>query len=220
MPRRLIALAFVLAGSNTAIADDMKMPINSGDLKWGPAPPALPKGAEITVLSGDPSKDGPFVLRLKMPSGYKVPAHNHPTDEIISGNFHIGMGDKFDENKAIELTAGGYAEAPAKMNHYACGVIGDIDRARGGWRIACCAGPSLPAFLSPTSSLAHLWKHPAAGGSRRAQRKDPVPTTPDHLRLLPPMLPGRSHGLYMLGATLPVLFCLSTISRPLSVVPL
>jgi anti-sigma factor ChrR (cupin superfamily) len=121
MARRLIALAFVLAGANAAIADDMKMPINSGDLKWGPAPPALPKGAEITVLSGDPSKDGPFVLRLKMPSGYKVPAHSHPTDEsatVISGNFHIGMGDKFDETKAIELTAGGYAEAPAKMNHY------------------------------------------------------------------------------------------------------
>jgi hypothetical protein len=121
MPRRLIAFAFVLAGAHAAIADDMKMPINSGDLKWGPAPPALPKGAEITVLSGDPSKDGPFVLRLKMPSGYKVPAHSHPTDEsatVISGNFHIGMGDKFDETKAIELTAGGYAEAPAKMNHY------------------------------------------------------------------------------------------------------
>ena len=114
MPRRLIALAFVLAGANTAIADDMKMPINSGDLKWGPAPPTLPKGAEITVLSGDPSKDGPFVLRLKMPSGYKVPAHNHPTTEtltVVSGNFHIGMGDKLDETKAIELTAGGFGES-------------------------------------------------------------------------------------------------------------
>jgi hypothetical protein len=120
-PRRLIALAFVLAGANTAIADDMKMPINSGDLKWGPAPPTLPKGAEITVLSGDPSKDGPFVLRLKMPGGYRVPAHNHPTTEsltVASGNFHIGMGDKLDETKAIELTAGGFGEAPAKMNHY------------------------------------------------------------------------------------------------------
>jgi hypothetical protein len=73
MTRRLIALAFVLAGANTAIADDMKMPINSSDLKWGPAPATLPKGAEITVLSGDPSKDGPFVLRLKMPSGLKFP---------------------------------------------------------------------------------------------------------------------------------------------------
>jgi quercetin dioxygenase-like cupin family protein len=94
---------------------------HSGDLKWGPAPPTLPKGAEIAVLSGDPSKDGPFVIRLKMPSGYKFPAHNHPTDEfvtVISGNFHVGMGDKLDEKKAIELAAGGYVEAPAKINHY------------------------------------------------------------------------------------------------------
>jgi hypothetical protein len=28
------------------------------------------------------------------------------------------MGDKLDETKAIELTAGGFGEAPAKMNHY------------------------------------------------------------------------------------------------------
>ena len=59
MPSRLIALTFVLAVANVALADDMKMPANSGDLKWGPAPPVLPKGAEITVLSGDPFKDGP-----------------------------------------------------------------------------------------------------------------------------------------------------------------
>src|SRR4051794_12430066 len=117
MPRRLTPLAFVLACATTAIADDMKMPMNSGDLKWGPAPPNLPKGADITVLSGDPAKDGPYVIRLKMPSGYKFPAHHHPKDEyvtVISGNFHVGMGDKLDEKKAIELTAGGYGEGPAK----------------------------------------------------------------------------------------------------------
>jgi anti-sigma factor ChrR (cupin superfamily) len=122
MQRLLIALALVLAGANTSVADDMKMPINSQDIKWGPAPPVLPKGAELTVLSGDPSKDGPCVVRLKMLKGYKIAAHNHPTTEnvtVISGNFHIGMGDKFDNKKGIELRAGGYGEAPAKMNHYA-----------------------------------------------------------------------------------------------------
>src|SRR5260370_733488 len=85
-------------------------------------PAVLPKGAEATVISGDPSKDGPYVLRLKMPGGYKIPAHNHPTTEyvtVLSGNFHLGMGDKLDETKGMELTAGGYGEAPAKMNHYA-----------------------------------------------------------------------------------------------------
>jgi anti-sigma factor ChrR (cupin superfamily) len=122
MPRRLIALAFVLAGTNGVIADDMKMPMNSKDVKWGPAPPVFPKGAQIAVLSGDPFKDGPYVVRLRLPTGYKIPAHNHPTTEyvtVISGTFNLGMGDKLDQMKGIRLTAGGWAEAPAKMNHYA-----------------------------------------------------------------------------------------------------
>ena len=85
----------------------------------GAAPPVLPKGAQIAVLSGDPSKDGLYVLRLKMPANYKIPAHNHPTSEyvtVISGKFHIGMGDKLDEKKGVELRAGGFGEAPAHMN--------------------------------------------------------------------------------------------------------
>jgi len=116
------SVAFVLIGLSNAVADDMKVPINNAQIKWGPAPPVLPKGAEMAVLSGDPSKDGLYVVRLKMPAGYKIAAHNHPTTEmltVISGNFHIGMGDKLDDKKGVQLTAGGYGEAPAKMNHYA-----------------------------------------------------------------------------------------------------
>lgn len=88
----------------------------------GSRPAGVTQRAEITVLSGDPFKDGPYVLRMRVPGGYKIPAHNHPTTEyvtVISGNLHIGMGDKLDEKKGVELTAGGYGEAPAKMNHYA-----------------------------------------------------------------------------------------------------
>jgi anti-sigma factor ChrR (cupin superfamily) len=57
---------------------------------------------------GDPGKTGPFTIRLKVPAGYKIPAHNHPTYEavtVISGNFNIGMGDKLDEAKAEKLSA-------------------------------------------------------------------------------------------------------------------
>jgi hypothetical protein len=121
MSSRLALMAFVVLGA-VAHADEMKMPMNGKDIKWGPAPPFFPKGAEFAVLSGDPSKDGLYVVRLKMPAGYKIPAHTHPTTEnvtVVSGNFHIGMGDYLDEKKGIELTSGGYGEAPAKMNHYA-----------------------------------------------------------------------------------------------------
>ena len=121
MSLRSIALSLLLL-TTSALAEDMTAPMNAKDLKWGPAPSALPRGAQIAVVSGDPFKEGPYVLRLKMPGGYQIPAHNHPTTEnvtVISGNFHIGMGDKLDAKQGIVLTAGGYAEAPAKMNHYA-----------------------------------------------------------------------------------------------------
>jgi quercetin dioxygenase-like cupin family protein len=122
MQIRLLALLMVLTGATVAAAEDMRMPVNTSQLKWGPAPDALPKGAQIAVLSGDPTKDGLYVVRLRLPAGYKVPAHNHPTAEmvtVLTGKFHLGMGDKLDEKKAMLLTAGGFAEAPAKMNHYA-----------------------------------------------------------------------------------------------------
>src|SRR5947209_9203174 len=122
MQARLLSLAFLLCTATGAVADDMKMPVNASQIKWGPAPNFVPKGAQIAVLSGDPSKEGFYVIRLKMPAGYKIAAHNHPTSEmvtVISGNFNLGMGDKLDAKKGMMLSAGGYAEAPAKMNHYA-----------------------------------------------------------------------------------------------------
>jgi anti-sigma factor ChrR (cupin superfamily) len=101
MSLRSIALSLLLL-TTSALAEDMTAPMNAKDLKWGPAPSALPRGAQIAVVSGDPFKEGPYVLRLKMPGGYQIPAHNHPTTEnvtVISGNFHIGMGDKLDANR-------------------------------------------------------------------------------------------------------------------------
>jgi quercetin dioxygenase-like cupin family protein len=95
--------------------------MNPADLKWGPAPAAFPKGARLAVLSGDPSKEGMSTIRLRFPPGYAVAPHHHPTDElvtIISGQLSLGMGDTMNRAKAKTLLAGGYAAAPAKMNHY------------------------------------------------------------------------------------------------------
>ena len=117
-----IAMLLVLATSTPLLADDMPMPVNTGAIKWGPAPSFLPAGAKIAVVAGDPSKEGIYVLRLDVPANYIIPAHNHPTSEyvtVISGDFHIGMGDKLDKAKGIHLTRGGFGVAPAHMNHYA-----------------------------------------------------------------------------------------------------
>ena len=94
----------------------------AGDMKWGPAPPSLPAGAQATVLEGDPGKPGPFTIRLKTPAGWKVPPHTHPTAEgvtVISGTFALGMGPKFDEAAAKEMAPGAFGILPAGMQHYA-----------------------------------------------------------------------------------------------------
>jgi hypothetical protein len=91
-------------------------------LKWGPAPPALPSGAEIAVMHGDPSKEGLFTVRLKMPDGYKVPPHWHPTDEnvtVLQGTFMMGTGDKFAADTAMALPAGSFAHMPKEKRHFA-----------------------------------------------------------------------------------------------------
>lgn len=96
--------------------------VNSGDLKWGPAPAVFPAGAQMAVLSGDPGQAGVFVIRLNMPAGYKIPAHSHPTDEyvtVVSGDLSLGMGDKLDPAKSALLNPGGFAVAGARMNHFA-----------------------------------------------------------------------------------------------------
>jgi quercetin dioxygenase-like cupin family protein len=122
MHKLVLTLGLLVLGSATAFAQEMRMPINAGDVKWGPAPNVFPSGAQIAVVSGNPFQEGLYVVRLKMPAGYKIPAHNHPTTEyvtVLSGDFHIGMGDKLDADKGQVLRPGGFAEAPAKMNHYA-----------------------------------------------------------------------------------------------------
>lgn len=122
MLKSTAAMLLLLVSSSPLLAEDMPAPVNAGAIKWGPAPSFLPAGAKIAVIAGDPSKQGMFVLRLDMPKNYAIAAHNHPTSEyvtVISGDFHIGMGDKLDKAKGIHLTRGGFGVAPAQMNHYA-----------------------------------------------------------------------------------------------------
>lgn len=120
----LAALAVLLTGTLPVFgqeghADLLAAPAG---VKWGPAPPTLPKGAQLAVLSGDPSKSGLYVIRLKLPANYQIPAHHHPTAEnvtVLSGSFHAGMGDKLDRTKAMTFEPGGFAALPVNMNHYA-----------------------------------------------------------------------------------------------------
>jgi quercetin dioxygenase-like cupin family protein len=93
------------------------------EAQWGPAPPFVPPGAQLAVLSGDPTKAVPFAVRLKFPANYAIPAHSHPTDEnvvVTTGAVTFGVGDKLVKNASNKtLGVGGYALQPAGFNHFA-----------------------------------------------------------------------------------------------------
>src|SRR5204862_7412127 len=68
------------------------------DVKWGPAPPVLPAGAQAAVLDGDPSKAGLFTIRLKVPDGYAITGHWHSMVghmTVVNGAVGLGLWDQF-----------------------------------------------------------------------------------------------------------------------------
>lgn len=83
--------------------------------------PILPKGAKSALLVGDPTKAGVFIVRLKFPPNYPIPAHTHPFTEVItvlSGKLGNGMGKVFDAKSGEILSAGDSFVLPAGHSHY------------------------------------------------------------------------------------------------------
>jgi len=90
------------------------------DIDWKPFP-AFPPSARLAVVVGDPTKPGPYVIRVKVPSGVKLMPHKHPEDRvytIISGVFYIGLGDQFDANKLQAYPPGSVIVLPGKTPHF------------------------------------------------------------------------------------------------------
>jgi len=89
-------------------------------IEWKPGPAAIPPGAKMAVLEGDPTKEGPFVVRFQFPDGYHIPPHTHPKTErvtVISGNLYLATGETLDRNSARKLSAGSFGYWPAGMKH-------------------------------------------------------------------------------------------------------
>jgi quercetin dioxygenase-like cupin family protein len=92
-------------------------------LRWGPAPPIFPAGAQFALVQGDPSVAGQiFTVRLRFPNGYILPPHTHPTDEhvtVLHGTFLVGLGPDFKRSALVPLGEDGFITAPANMAHFA-----------------------------------------------------------------------------------------------------
>jgi hypothetical protein len=125
-----VAALFLLAAAPlSAQSTPTAKPAAPAALTWGPAPAVFPAGARMAVVSGDPGKPGMFTVELKLPAGYKIPPHFHPTDETVEvkdGLFLYGMGDMFDAAKTSPMKPGEKGTIPAKMHHFATAKVATV----------------------------------------------------------------------------------------------
>jgi quercetin dioxygenase-like cupin family protein len=89
-------------------------------IEWKPFA-ALPPSVCLAVIVGQPSQEGPYVIRVKVPGGVKLMPHKHSEDRIytvISGIFYIGLGDQFDPEKLQAYPPGAVIVLPSDTWHF------------------------------------------------------------------------------------------------------
>ena len=90
------------------------------DIDWKDFPSIA--GAKIAVLEGPINEAVPVTFRIKIPAGGKIPPHWHPGIEhvtAISGQFAMGLGEKWDDKSMHTLGPGDLMIMQPKTAHYA-----------------------------------------------------------------------------------------------------
>ena len=106
-----------MPSASTATADAA----SDAGVTWGAAPPGLPAGARVAVVSGDPAKAGPFTVRVDMPPDYAIRPHHHPASEelrLLEGTLHLGHGAKWDEQAMKAMATDKPVTMGAKEPHF------------------------------------------------------------------------------------------------------
>jgi quercetin dioxygenase-like cupin family protein len=90
------------------------------DIEWKPFA-AFPSSARLAIVVGEPVREGPYTIRVKLPHGTKMMPQSHPEDRmytVISGIFYIGLGDNFDAEKLQAYPPGSVIIVPGNTSHF------------------------------------------------------------------------------------------------------
>jgi quercetin dioxygenase-like cupin family protein len=143
--RTTLLIMFMLTLVSGAGAQPGPLLVAPAELKWQDAPPVISPGVKMAVLQGDLSQAGPYTYRLQLPAGYKVMPHRHPGDEhvtVLSGTLYMGIGEKFDPEKAKVLPTGGFLVVPAQIPHFGWSQDESVVQVHG-------MGPSGITYVNP-----------------------------------------------------------------------
>ena len=113
-----LALSFAVAALAQGTAP---VALTADKMKWSSQGGLALPGLEQVSLVGDPSKPGPYTIRLKFPAGYKLAPHTHPDPRevtILSGTWYTGYGEQADPALLKALPAGSFYTEPANFPHF------------------------------------------------------------------------------------------------------
>lgn len=100
----------------------------------------MPKGVQMAVLEGDPTKEGVFTLRLRTPPGFSLPRHTHPVDErvtVLEGSVSVGFGKVQGDSGERTFGPGSFYVNPQGVPHYVFSEQGAVLQitGEGPWRV-------------------------------------------------------------------------------------
>lgn len=119
-------------------------PIRPDDIRYV-TPPGV-DGVEIAEFFGDTTRGEPYLIRVLMRAGARVPPHRHPDQRVttvLSGTLYVGFAEVFDAEAAVAVPAGGVYAAPAGVVHFIWARDGAVEYQES------ANGPSGVTFLEP-----------------------------------------------------------------------
>ena len=87
----LLAVASTASAAPSATRVHAVLPMEND--AWHHGPPGFPGGSMFAVVSGDPAQAGTFMIRVELPSGYRLPPYRRPRDEnivVLAGEIDVG----------------------------------------------------------------------------------------------------------------------------------
>jgi hypothetical protein len=103
-------------------------------------------GIQQVVLSGDPSKEGLYTIRLRAAPNLRIQPHAHRDARsavVLTGTWYFAYGRQFDETKLEALPAGSFYTEPPGVDHFAM-TRGEVIIQITGY------GPSSTAYVNAT----------------------------------------------------------------------
>lgn len=113
-------IASVFATSRTwAQAPEGFVSVHADSIQWRPHP--IVPGGFIAVLAGNPTSEGPYVIRMRFPPNSRVEAHTHPEERtytVLAGEWKLGFGESFSESGLRSYRSGALYRLPRGIAHY------------------------------------------------------------------------------------------------------